>query len=72
MLILKRNVGESIVVRNALGEIVCRVVVTAVQEGKAKLGFLAEKDITIDRSEVDIKRHTVGAVAHGSALIERS
>lgn len=51
MLVLSRNVGESIVVDGP-----CVLTVTEVRGGKVRIGCVAERDVRIDRAEVAERR----------------
>jgi carbon storage regulator len=65
MLVLSRRVGEEIIINDNI-----RVTVVAVKGDRVRLGIVAPRDVTVDRSEVHQRRHeflpvaaTVGADA---------
>ena len=52
MLVLSRHVNEGITVTDADGNVVLEVVVVELSQGRVKIGFNAERSITVDRNEV--------------------
>lgn len=65
MLVLSRRVGEEIVINDNI-----RVTVVAVKGDRVRLGIIAPRDVTVDRSEVHERRaqfQPVGAVAASDA-----
>lgn len=52
MLVLSRHVSEGITVTDADGNVVLEVVVVELSQGRVKIGFNAERSITVDRNEV--------------------
>jgi len=61
MLVLSRRVGEEIIINDNV-----RVTVVAVKGDRVRLGIVAPRDVTVDRSEVHERRMqfaTVGAEA---------
>jgi carbon storage regulator CsrA len=52
MLVLTRKPGESIVVLAESDKPICRIIVTAVNGGKVKLGFEAGEELEIIREEI--------------------
>lgn len=51
MLVLSRRVGEEIVINDNI-----RVTVVAVKGDRVRLGIVAPRDVTVDRSEVHERR----------------
>lgn len=61
MLVLSRRVGEEIIINDNI-----RVTVVAVKGDRVRLGIVAPRDVTVDRSEVHERRMqfaTVGGEA---------
>ena len=58
MLVLSRNVNESIIATWGDGSPVLEIMIVGIKEGKIRLGFTAPKEIGIYRKEVfdEIKR----------------
>ena len=52
MLVLSRHVNEGITVTDADGNVVLEVMVVELSQGRVKIGFNAERSITVDRNEV--------------------
>ena len=52
MLVLSRHVNEGITVTDASGNVILEVVVVELSQGRVKIGFNAERSITVDRNEV--------------------
>ena len=55
MLVLSRRVGEEIVINDNI-----RVTVVAVKGDRVRLGIVAPRDVTVDRSEVHARRLQFG------------
>jgi carbon storage regulator len=51
MLVLSRRVGEEIIINDNV-----RVTVVAVKGDRVRLGIVAPRDVTVDRSEVHARR----------------
>ena len=51
MLVLSRRVGEEIIINDNI-----RVTVVAVKGDRVRLGIVAPRDVTVDRSEVHARR----------------
>jgi carbon storage regulator len=58
MLVLSRRVGEEIIINDNI-----RVTVVAVKGDRVRLGIVAPRDVTVDRSEVHARRVQFGVVA---------
>ena len=58
MLVLSRRVGEEIIINDNI-----RVTVVAVKGDRVRLGIVAPRDVTVDRSEVHERRAQFGAPA---------
>ena len=56
MLVLTRRIGEEIIIDGNI-----RVVVTAIDGSKARIGIVAPKDVRIDREEVHQRRREFAA-----------
>lgn len=54
-LVLRRAIKEEIVVRDACGELLIRLMVTDTDAGQARLSFEAPEHIKINRAEIDQK-----------------
>lgn len=52
MLVLRRNVGEEIIVSRSDGTVVGRIMVVDVRHGKARLGLSFGPEFDVDRLEV--------------------
>lgn len=52
MLVLTRNIGQRVIITTAAGEKI-KIELAKVQGKQAKLGFTAEKNITILREEIE-------------------
>jgi carbon storage regulator len=61
MLVLSRRVGEEIVIDDNI-----RVTVVAVHGDRVRLGIIAPRDVTVDRSEVHERRMQFEAVPVGA------
>lgn len=61
MLVLSRRVGEEIVINDNI-----RVTVVAVKGDRVRLGIVAPRDVTVDRSEVHERRMQFAPVPAGS------
>jgi carbon storage regulator len=57
MLVLSRRVGEEIIINDNI-----RVTVVAVKGDRVRLGIVAPRDVTVDRSEVHERRMQFAAV----------
>jgi carbon storage regulator len=55
MLVLSRRVGEEIIINDNI-----RVTVVAVKGDRVRLGIVAPRDVTVDRSEVHARRAQFG------------
>jgi carbon storage regulator len=60
MLVLSRRVGEEIVINDNI-----RVTVVAVKGDRVRLGIVAPRDVTVDRSEVHERRAQFAPVPAG-------
>ncbi len=60
MLVLSRRIGEEIIINDNV-----RVTVVAVKGDRVRLGIVAPRDVTVDRSEVHERR--VGGLVHVGA-----
>jgi carbon storage regulator len=57
MLVLSRRVGEEIIINDNI-----RVTVVAVKGDRVRLGIVAPRDVTVDRSEVHERRAQFAAI----------
>jgi carbon storage regulator len=62
MLVLSRRVGEEIIINDNI-----RVTVVAVKGDRVRLGIVAPRDVTVDRSEVHERRMQFAGVTAGGA-----
>jgi carbon storage regulator len=62
MLVLSRRVGEEIIIDDKI-----RVTVVAVKGDRVRLGVVAPRDVTVDRSEVHERRMQFAPVTAGAA-----
>ena len=60
MLVLSRRVGEEIIINDNI-----RVTVVAVKGDRVRLGIVAPRDVTVDRSEVHQRRMEFATAAVG-------
>jgi carbon storage regulator len=61
MLVLSRRVGEEIIINDNI-----RVTVVAVKGDRVRLGIVAPRDVTVDRSEVHQRRMQFTGVPAGA------
>src|SRR2546430_15491817 len=61
MLVLSRRVGEEIIINDNI-----RVTVVAVKGDRVRLGVVAPRDVTVDRSEVHERRMQFAPVPGGA------
>lgn len=61
MLVLSRRVGEEIIINDNV-----RVTVVAVKGDRVRLGIVAPRDVTVDRSEVHERRMQFAPVPAGA------
>ena len=61
MLVLSRRVGEEIIINDNI-----RVTVVAVKGDRVRLGIVAPRDVTVDRSEVHQRRMQFAGVPAGT------
>lgn len=53
MLVLTRNEGEAVVIRDETGQKLAVIHAVKCESGKVKIGFTADNSIRIDRLELD-------------------
>jgi carbon storage regulator len=61
MLVLSRRIGEEIIINGNI-----RVTVVASKGDRVRLGIVAPRDVTVDRSEVHDRRHEFAPVMAGA------
>lgn len=59
MLVLQRNIGEKVIItfQTEKETLSVEVIVTSLDKGKVKLGFIAPRSIVIDREEIWLKKN---------------
>lgn len=65
MLVLTRNVEESIVISDSI-----TIKVLSVRGGRVRLGIVAPHDVTVDREEIARARQQFGDVASAGLTLE--
>lgn len=56
MLVLSREVNETVVVRDGLDAVVLEITIVKVDKKKVRIGFNGRPDISINRLEVDVAK----------------